>query len=602
MDDSPAAAGKRMGIFQTFRRDWAGYALSLTKLDLQAALTVAAIALPQSMAYAVIAGIHPKYGLYAAIVPVILSSLLGSSKFLISGPTNAISMLVFSALSTASLDGVTAITLPESQKIAIVLAIALIAGSMQVAMSFARMGSLIAFISHSVVIGFSAGAGILIGLNQVRNWLGLSFEASPHFLKNMSETIAHMPELHWPSLALGIGVLVFILLARHFAPRLPGPLISIIGSAAAVVGFDLEAAGVRLVGAIPRALPPLSWPRLDLQVLNTLFMPSLAIAILGLIEALSIAKSLANQRDEHIDGNREFLAQGFSNLSAAFFSGMPGSGSFTRSAVNHAAGAQSRLAGAMSGLLILATILVAAPYARFIPIPALAAILILIAVSMIDGRAIKTTLLATRTDRWVMGITFLAAVLLELGSAVFVGVFLSVVLFLRRVSNPYLTQVVPREKDNRLMPRESEGRHCPQATLFRMEGALFFGVIERLEAAFVEAGGFPESKVVILIIKHVHYVDATVAHALRRFVLNSRKAGRHVIVADPRSQAVLQTFLLSGVLAIMEQDHLTSSTAEAVALAFERYIDPKICRSCPYHVFFECKPSQSCCIDARPCP
>lgn len=588
-----------MGPFRAIRQDWAGYNLSLSKADLQAALTVAAIALPQSMAYAVIAGIHPKYGLYAAIVPVIVSSLVGSSRFLISGPTNAISMLVFSALSVAVIDGVMAITLPESQRIAIVLAISLIVGGMQVAMSFARMGSLVTFISHSVVIGFATGAGVLIALNQVRNWLGLSFKASPHFLANMSETIAHLPEMHWPSFIMGGGVLIFILFARDLAPRLPGPLFSIVLSAAAVAAFDLEDTGIKLVGTIPRSLPPLAWPRLDLEVLHTLFMPSLAIAIIGLIEALSISKSLADQTDEHIDGNREFLAQGLSNLSAAFFSGMPGSGSFTRTAVNHTAGAQSRLAGALSGLLILATILAAAPYARFIPIPALAVILILIAVSMIDGRAIMTTLLATRSDRWVMSITFLAALLLELGSAVFVGVFLSILLFLRRVSNPYVTQVVPRERDNRLVPRESDGRRCPQAMLFRMEGALFFGAIEKLEAAFVEAGSSPESRCVILIIKHVHYLDATVAHALRRFVLNSKKAGYHVIIADPRSQTVLQTFLLSGVLAIMEQDHLTSSTDEAIALAFKRHIDPKICETCPHHVFYECKSNKSCSIDAR---
>ncbi len=601
MDGTPALRRKRIGLVQTLRRDWAGYTLSLTRSDLQAALTVAAIALPQSMAYAVIAGVHPKYGLYTAIVPVIISSLLGSSKFLISGPTNAISMLVFSALSAVTIDGTWAIALPESERIAIVLAIALLAGGIQLAMSLARMGSLITFISHSVVIGFSAGAGVLIGLNQVRNWLGLSFRPSPHFVENIGQTIANLSAMHWPSFALGTGVLIFVLLMRRFAPRLPGPLLSIIVSAATVAALDLESDGVRLIGNIPRSLPPLSWPRLDLQILDTLFMPSLAIAIIGLIEALSIAKSLADQSDEHIDGNREFMAQGISNISAAFFSGMPGSGSFTRSALNHEAGAQSKLAGALSGLLVLATVMLAAPFARFIPIPALAAILILIAISMIDVRAIKTTLLATRSDRRVMIITFLAALLLELASAVFVGVFLSIVLFLRRVSNPDVAQVVPREKDNRLALRESEGRHCPQATLFRMEGAFFFGAIEKLEAVFSEAEGFPQSKVVILIIRHVHYVDATVAHALRRFVLNSKKAGVHVIIADPRSEAVLRTFLVSGVLASMEQDHLTSSTAEAIALAFERYIDPEICRSCPYHVFYECKPNESCCIDARPC-
>lgn len=590
-----------MGIARALRREWAGYTPSLIRSDLQAALTVAAIALPQSMAYAVIAGVHPKYGLYAAIVPVIISSLLGSSKFLISGPTNAISMLVFSALSAVTIEGTQAISLPEAERISIVLAIALIAGVLQLAMSLARMGSLITFISHSVVIGFSAGAGVLIGLNQVRNWLGLNFKPSPHLLENIGQIATNLSAIHWLSLALGTGVLILILLMRRFTPRLPGPLLSIMLGAATVAALDLESSGVRLVGAIPRSLPPLSCPRLDLDLLNTLFMPSLAIAIIGLIEALSIAKSLAAQTDEHIDGNREFMAQGVSNMAAAFSSGMPGSGSFTRSALNHEAGAQSRLAGAFSGLLVLATILLAAPFAGFIPIPALAAILILIAASMINVRAIKTTFLATRSDRWVMSITFLSALILELASAVFVGVFLSIVLFLRRVSNPYLEEVVPREKDNRLSLREPEGRHCPQVTLFRLEGALFFGAIERLEAVFGEAEGFTQSKVVILIVRHVHYVDATVADALRRFVLNARRSGIHVIIADPRSERVLRTFLLSGVLASMEQDHLTSSTAEAIALAYKRYVNREICGSCPHHVFYECKPNESCCIDARLC-
>jgi len=368
-----------------------------------------------------------------------------------------------------------------------------------------------------------------------------------------------------------------------------------------VAVFDLQSKGVRLIGEIPRSFPPLSLPSLDLHVLDALFMPSLAIAIIGLVEALSIAKSLADQTNEHIDGNREFMAQVISNISAAFFSGLPGSCSFTRSALNHAAGARSRLAGALSGLVILVTILLAAPYAGYIPIPALAAILILIALSMIDRRAIATTFLATRCDRWVMSMTFLAALLLELDSAVFVGVFLSIVLFLRRVSSPYLDEVVPREKDHRLTLRGPEGRHCSQITIFRMEGTLFFGAIEKLESALNAAEESSRSKVIILIIKHVHYVDASVAHALRRFVLNSKKAGVHVIIADPRSQSVLQTFLLSGVLDSLEQDHLTSSTAEAISLAYKRYIDPEICKSCARRVFNECNPDESCWIDARLC-
>ncbi|MBF0529427.1 MAG: SulP family inorganic anion transporter [Deltaproteobacteria bacterium] len=587
-------------LVQIPRREWAGYSLSRARSDLLAALTVAAIALPQSMAYAVIAGIHPKYGLYAAIAPVIIASLLGSSKFLISGPTNAISMLIFSSLSAATIGGVSAISLPESEKILLVLTMSLLAGGLQLAMGLARLGSLINFISHSVIIGFSAGAGILIGMNQVRNLLGLHFAQSPHFMENMGRTLKHLPETHWPSLLLGVGALIFILIILRIAPKFPGQLLSIILCAAIVAIFDLGGQGVRLVGEIHRQIPPISWPKLDQDTIDLLFMPSLAIAMLGLVEALSIAKSLAEKSNDRIDGNREFIAQGLANVTAAFFSGMPGSGSFTRSAVNYAAGANSRLAGALSGGLVLATLLLLAPYARYIPIPGLAAILMLISLAMIDRRAIMTTFIATRTDRWVMIITFLATLFLELGSAVFVGVFLSILLFLRRVSHPYVVQVVPREKDNRLTTIEPGDRHCSQAALFRIEGALFFGAIEQLESAIMETGARMRHKAVILIIKHVHYIDASVAHALKQFVVNSKKAGLHIIVADPRNQTVLNTFFLSGMLEIMEEDHLTSSAAEAIDLVFKIYIDPNICQTCPHKVFYECKPAASCVIEARP--
>jgi sulfate permease, SulP family len=559
------------------------YSLAKFKRDLIAGLTVAIVALPQSMAYAIIAGVNPKYGLYAAIIPTIMSSLFGSSKYLIAGPTNAISMVISSTLAATYIAGIAVNQLPEDQKIGMIFLLAFMVGLIQVAMGLAKFGSLINFVSHSVVVGFTAGAGVLIAFNQLKNLLGISIKPANEFIENLHLTIVHASEANVFAVVLGIFTIVLIIVFKKWFPRFPGPLLALITSAVIVFTFNLGDHGLKLIGDIPRRLPPFSSFPLDWTFFKALFPSAFAIALLGIVEALSISKSIANASGEKINGNQEFIGQGLSNITAAFFSSIPGSGSFTRSAVNFSSGARTRMAGAYSGLILLLVVLLLAPLARFIPIASLAGILMVIAYSMIDRKAIALSFKATKADRAVLIATMLSTLLLELEIAVYVGVILSIVLFLRKVSVPQVYKVMPRVIDNKLYRDCGDSRNCPQISIYQVEGALFFGAINELEERFhdLEEG---KNKVIIMRMKSIHLLDATGAHALIKFL----------DVCKERKIQVILTGVLSDIrivfdrLGIIDKVIIAKDTTEAISMAYRNEVDRSICDLCKKKVFKEC--------------
>ena len=558
------------------------------KKDIIAGLTVAIIALPQSMAYAMIAGVNPKYGLYAAIIPVIISSLFGSSRFLISGPTNAISMVVTSTMATASIAGMAVSGMPEEQRIAVLFLLSFLVGVIQLTMGLARMGGLLNFISHSVVVGFTAGAGVLIGFNQLKNFFGLKLPATNEFIETVHLTFSHLLEMNKYAFGLGLFTVVFILVAKKISKKIPGPLSAMILAALIVWIFKLDSGtNLKLIGEIPGTLPPLSYFFFGLTEMKAMFTSAFAIAILGLVEALSIAKSLANKAGDKIDGSQEFVAQGLANIAASFFSAIPGSGSFTRSAVNFSAGAASRFSGVMSGVFVLVTLMVLAPYAKYIPIASLAGILIVIAYGMVDKKAIIFSWRATRSDRSVMIITFLATLFLELEVAVYVGVVLSIALFLKKVSHPQIYKVSPRPEDNKLMPCTDDCRGCMQILIFDIYGALFFGAIEELEEKISKIQSGSE-KIIIIRMKGVRIVDATGAHSLERFMREAKNKGIKIIFTNVKETAY-KTFVDSGIIKEIGEENIAKDTTEAIKYAIEKFVNKEECKGCKNRVFRECK-------------
>jgi sulfate permease, SulP family len=558
------------------------------KQDIIAALTVAIVALPQSMAYAIIAGVHPMYGLYAAIIPTMIASLFGSSKHLIAGPTNAISMVVASTMATAVIAGTLAKDLPEAEKIALVFLLAFLVGMVQLLMGFLKLGKLISFVSHSVIVGFTAGAGILIAFNQIKNLLGVNIGSHTHFYEKMYHTLLQVGHTNMPSLFLGLFTVGFIVLAKKFYPKLPGALLSMALSAFFVAVFGLGDKGVELVGKIPQSFPPLSSFPLDAVSVSALLPAAIAIAILGIVEALSIAKSIASSSGQRIDGNQELIGQGLSNVSSAFFSAIPGSGSFTRSAVNFKSGAITRFAGVFSGVIILGVILLAAPMAKFIPIPSLAGILMVISYSMVDKKAFALAFKTGKTDRAVLLTTMASTLILHLDKAIYVGIALSILLFLRKASFPEIRRVLPGKPGGKLTGLVDGKKICPQLSIFEIEGALFFGAIEKLEEKLRKMEHLQDD-VIIIRMKQVHIIDATGIHALKQ-LLKERKVNNAKIVFSGVKPAVQKVFRNSGIIEDIGKENIVENTEKAINLACNKYINPSRCKKeCKNDIFIECE-------------
>lgn len=511
-----------------FVEDARTYSMKRFKADFIAALTVAIVASPQSMAYAIIAGVDPIYGLYASTFPVIIAALWGSSRYVLAGPTNAISMILYSTMAQLSIAGIMVSTLPESERLTFLFAMAILVGLIQLGMGLARLGELANFISHSVMVAFTSGAAILIALGQVKNFFGLTFSSPAGTLGLLKETVAQIPFLNPWSLGIALLTLAIAIALKRYVPKSPNSLIAIVAAAFLCAFFNLDTKGVVLASAVPYGLPPLSLPSsLSLSDWNALFLPAMAIALLGSVESLAIARTMASQRGDKLDGSQELMGQGLANIVAGFFSGIPGCGSFSRSAVNFMAGATSRFSAAMSGVLTLAALLALGPLVRYIPIPSLAALLLLICWNMIKWEEIQFTLRATRSDAAVFLITFAAVLVLDLEKAVFLGVLISLGLFLRKESHPHVRLLARHH-----LPDKEDGwaLNCPYLASYVLEGPLFFGAVSELERSLNEME-HARHRILLLDISHVHLMDATGAYALKGFLKRCSKRGMKVIIA-----------------------------------------------------------------------
>ena len=395
------------------------YTFAAGRADLLAGLSVAAVAVPQAMAYAIAAGVPAEYGLYTAIVMTAVGALFASSKQLINGPTNVISIAVLSALAP----------IPAELKLASAFTLALLVGVFQTLITLLRLGDLTRYISHSVVVGFTTGASLLLVIDQTRNLFGWSGggDAREHFLVRTWHTWTQSGSPHLATTMIGIGAMVFLLALRAMKRRLgwlflPELLVTVIVAAFLVAVLRLDQQGVQVVGAIPSVLPSFAWPKLPTHHMVELSESALAIATLGLLEALAMAKHLAAQTGENFDLNQQCLSEGLANITGSLFHCIPGSGSLTRSAINHQAGARTQWSGIWSAAAVALILLAFAPYARFVPRSALAGILMVTAVGMIDWKALPFHLRATRFDGFIVLTTAVAAVGVSVEFCILIGV------------------------------------------------------------------------------------------------------------------------------------------------------------------------------------
>jgi SulP family sulfate permease len=552
------------------------------RADLIAGLTVAVVAVPQSMAYALIAGLPVQYGLYASIVPTIAACLWGSSAHLITGPTTAVSLVVFTSLSDLYPAG-------SQPYMELAFLMALVVGMIQIGMGLARLGAFLNFVSHSVILGFSAGAAVLIGFKQIPNFLGLKLGRGDPFFKSLLDLLTHLDEAHLLTAALGLVTVATIIAVKKFRPVWPGTLIAmtLVGSLVGI--FRLDSRGVAVVGAIPASLPPFHVPDLALDAhFDRLVSGALAIAILGLVEAVSIAKAIAGRTHQRLNMNQEFIGQGLSNLAAGFFSGYPGSGSFTRSAVNFRSGGQTPMSGIISGAAVAATVLLAAPLAANLPVTALAGVLLVVAVEMIRIEDIRRTVRATRNDAAVLLITFLSTLLLSIEFAVYVGVLLSIGLHLKTTSHPRIFSTVPDPATGK-MAGSTLGRMCCQMDILRIEGSIFFGsssfVLEDLQRRLKS---HPYLSCLLIRMHQVNNFDASGVHVLEQINEELRERGGGLYFSGVNAR-VFQVFKNSGLLQQVGDGHIRDSTRSAIRQAMRESFCPFICAACEFAVFAECE-------------
>jgi len=565
-----------------FLRWWPWVNGKTLKADLIAGFTGAVVVLPQGIAFALIAGLPPIYGLYSAMVPPIVAALFGSSRHLISGPTTAISIVVFATISGLAEPG-------SAKYISLVLTLTFLAGVYQLILGFARMGALVNFVSHSVVVGFTAGAAILIATSQLKHFLGLHIPQGESFLHTWQDIFLQFREINPYIAAVACATLIFGILFIRLKPRLPGLFIAmVIGSIlAAVIGG--ESKGVTLVGRFPTQLPPLSMPDFSLGSIKVLGSGALAIAMLGLLEAVSIARSVALKSGQRIVANQEFIGQGLANIVGSFFSCYASSGSFTRSGINYTAGAVTPLSAIFAALALAIFVLVAAPLAAHLPIAAMAGILMIVAYRLIDFHHIHTIVRTSKRETAVLLVTFFATLFMELEFAIYAGVMLSLVIYLMRTARPGIVARVPDPASpNRHLVTDPKLPECPQLKIVRIDGSLFFGAVDHVQSALQNiAARDPKQKHLLVIGNGINFIDIAGAEMLVQEAKRRRDQGGGLYLCKIKDEACA-ILKRGGYAERFGRESIFVSKVDAIESIFKR-LDRAICERCEKRIFLECR-------------
>ena len=563
--------------------------------DLIAGLTVAVVAIPQSIAYAAIAGLPPTYGLYSAAVATIAGSLWGSSRYLSTGPTNAISILVLSILSPLAVIGAPVYLMAAS-------AMAVMVGFFCIAFGFAGLGMLVNFASRAVLLGFTAGAGVLIATGQLKNLLLLDVPRSPVLWRTVRGVVDNLGKTHLTSLALGVVTVVMILVINRISSRLPAAIIALAAVGVGVAVAGVERLGVAVVGEVAREMPRVTEFSLgtlfERDLVGALVMGALAVAALGLVEAISIAREIARQSGERLDVNQELVGQGIANIAAGLFSGYACSGSFTRSAVNFQSGARSQLSSVFCGLFILAGVLAFGPLAAFLPKASLAGLIMLIAYRMIDWGGVQRIVRTSRVETGIMVSTFLATLVFPLEFAVLSGIILSLAIYIYQSSMPSVVPVVPDETFRHFVEKP-DAPACPQLGVINIRGALFFGAASHVEDALLtNYEDSPGQNRLLLRMHGVNQIDLSGIDVLEGVLRLYRDAGGDLFLVQVR-QPVREFMRQSGFEKLIGADRFLVQE-EAIEWLFDQQLDPAVCcYECEHRVFAECQALEKHPYDVR---
>jgi sulfate permease, SulP family len=523
-----------------FLRWWPRVNRGTVRADMLAGLAGALVLVPQGVAFATIAGMPPEYGLYAAMLPAVVAALWGSSWHLVSGPTTAISIVVFATISPLAEAG-------SARFVQLVLTLTLMVGVFQLLLGLLRLGTLVNFVSHTVVVGFTTGAAVLIAASQVQNFFGISVERGSSVKTVLTALVTQVQSINLHVLAVAVTTVLACVACKRWRPTWPHMVVGmLVGSAAGAAinaaAGGAAATGIRSIGALSIGLPPLSWPDMSLSTLEQLTPIAPAVALLALTEAVSIARAMALKTHQRIDGNQEFVGQGLSNLAGAFFSGYVSSGSFNRSGLNLSAGAQTPLAAVFASAFLLFILLFLAPLAVYLPTAAMAGILFVVAWGLVDVHHIREIVRTSRAEAAVLAATFAATLTLHLEFAIYIGVILSLMLYLNRTSHPPLERLVPGHPG---WPPALGGNSPlpPALAVVRLNGSIYFGAVQHLQDALHAVDDEdPACRHLLLVASGINFVDMAGARLLAQEAQRRRAmgGGLHLYATKPEVMEMLE--------------------------------------------------------------
>lgn len=569
-----------------FLRWWPRVNRSTTRADLIAGLTGGLILVPQGVAFATIAGMPPEYGLYAAMLPAVIAALWGSSWHLVSGPTTAISIVVFATMSPLAEAG-------SAAYVQLVLSLTLLVGVFQLLLGVFRFGTLVNFVSHTVVVGFTAGAAVLIAASQVKNFFGIEIPRGSSVAEVLQGLVENVGHINLFITAVAVVTVVSCVAAKRWWPKVPHMIVGMVSGSVLAFGLNaqwgLELTGITSIGALQIGLPPFSMPDLSASTLQLLAPIAFAVALLALTEAVSIARAMALKSGQRIDGNQEFIGQGLSNLAGSFFSGYASSGSFNRSGLNLAAGAKTPLAAVYSAVFLLLIMLFLAPLAKYLPVAAMAGILFVVAWGLIDFHAIGETMRASRSEAAILFATLIATLTIELEFAIYIGVGLSLLMYLKRTSQPSLDDVKP--VPDQMPPAFSDSTglgDCPQLKIVRINGSIFFGAANHLQEALQRIDETePQHTHVLLVASGINFVDLTGAHMLAQEAQRRRAMGGALYLFNVKEEP-MEMLRLSGAYETIGAGNFFAMGDDVMAKLKGR-LNQSICSRCTARVFSPCK-------------
>ncbi len=510
-----------------YQNDFKGHLIG----DTRAGLNVALLAFPQGMAYALIAGLPIQYGIYGSAIAAMVAPIFAKSHYITLGPTNATSVMLLSAFASLGIVG--------TQMLSLVPLLILLVGLFIVVGAYFKVANFVQYISRSVITGYITAAALLIIANQIPKALGLNLVSNgATFYDSLTLIVSSIDSIHWITVGISLSTMVLYASLNRFFKTLPNVAICLITLSvltALTIGQDAE---VAFLSGINAADWSLQVPSLSLTDIQLLASPALAIALLCILEGLSIGKSLAAKTGARLNGNQAMFSIGMANIGCAFFSGMPASGSLTRSSLSATSGGRSVLSSYISGVIVFIGAFVLGPYTRFIPQSTLAVLVIAIGISLLNKHAIRIVTRSTKSDAIVFSTTFISGLLMPLDSAIYIGVGISIILFLKKVARPEMVEYAFNEQGYLAEVETPEQRSTSEVSIVHVEGELFFGAADLFRDQMRRICEDPNLKIVVLKMRNAHNMDATAVMALEELLLYMAEKKRYLILSEVKADLI----------------------------------------------------------------